>query len=88
MLEFIIFRFLSLKFKVLKGFLDQLHLEHQSSNHDIFDSLGMLLLHEYCLFFGTASPSYPIPEPIIHEVELSIRNTLTNVQIYLEFVSL
>jgi hypothetical protein len=50
--------------------------------------LGMLLLHEYCLFFGTASPSYPIPEPIIHEVELSIRNTLTNVQIYLEFVSL
>ena len=86
--EFTISRSLSLKFQALIVSLDQPHLEHQSSNHDISDSLGKLLLHEYYLSFGITLPSYPIQEPIIHEEGLNIQNILINVQIYLEFVSL
>ena len=69
-------------------FLDLLRLEHRSSNHDIFDSLGMQLLHGYSLSFGIALPSYQVIELIIHEEELSTQSILIGVRIYLGFVSL
>ena len=62
------------EFIILIISLDLHRLGLVSLDRDIFDFLGMRLLHGYCLSFGVALPSYLVIVLIIHEEVLSIQN--------------